>query len=160
MLPIQVAVAKKNKKGAQEVVSKPPDLEEEARKKVDAFCPESFYWGTPSNKNAQSLKGIWILVICFPCGVNNCSHKVQEESLCNCENTCAAGRRGGTWNYNGHESTQENWWLQGPFTETWPQDNTTNMAKALSATNFPEWKGEVDAETKLASKCAKTPCIA
>ena len=46
-------MAKKNKKGAQEVVSKPPDLEEEARKKVDAFCPESFYWGTPSNKNAQ-----------------------------------------------------------------------------------------------------------
>lgn len=44
-----------------------------------------------------------------------------------------------------------------PIYRNFPQDNTTNMAKALSATSFPEWRGEVDADTNFASNCIKAP---
>ena len=58
MLPIQVAVQKKAKRGA-DVVEKPPDLAEEARKKVDVFCPESFYKYI-QNMNSDYLFPSWI----------------------------------------------------------------------------------------------------
>lgn len=58
VLPIQVAVQKKAKRGV-DVVEKPPDLAEEARKKVDVFCPESFYKYI-QNMNSDYLFPSWI----------------------------------------------------------------------------------------------------